>query len=178
MIPKDTKLRKGILLALLFGLLCVAACSEKTTAPNLPREEAYKNGFIFRKSADNTFEVVRGPNDSLVVIPEEYLGTPITSIANGAFYYNHNMTSVSIPSSVTSIGWHAFADCSSLEKIIIPRNVTYVGTSAFFKCYSLTIYAQAESQPGSWDSAWNLLDNEHEPVTYVLVEWSYQPPTP
>ena len=55
-----------------------------------------------------------------------------------AFYYNNNIASVTIPSSVTSIGSSAFYNCSSLTSITIPDSATSIGERAFRYCSSLT----------------------------------------
>ena len=63
----------------------------------------------------------------------------VIEIADQAFYYCNNFTSIEIPSSVTSIGRTAFAHCSSLSSVIIPNSVTTIGNSAFYECTGLTM---------------------------------------
>ena len=58
-------------------------------------------------------------------------------ICSYAFYYNNNITSVTIPDSVTSIGSYAFRYCSSLTSIIIPESVTSIGSYAFYDCRNI-----------------------------------------
>ena len=86
-----------------------------------------------------------------VVIPDS-----VTSIGDEAFAVCLSLTSVVIPDSVTSIGKSAFSDCRSLTSIVIPDSVTSIGKSAFYYCRSLTIYCEAENQPRSWHSDWNV----------------------
>ena len=87
----------------------------------------------------------------------------VTKINGGAFYYNSNLTSITLPSSVTiieqsafmgcsnltsitipysttsiSIGGNAFQSCTSLSSLTFPNNVTSIGNYAFQYCSSLT----------------------------------------
>ena len=73
-----------------------------------------------------------------VIIPGEIEGLPVTSIGEGAFRYNTNMTSVTIPDSVTSFGESVFRDCSALTVVNIGNGVTSIGKYAFRQCASLT----------------------------------------
>ncbi len=70
-----------------------------------------------------------------------------------AFYYNNNIASVAIPSSVTSTGNYAFRYCSSLTSITIPDSVTSIGTYAFSNCSSLSSITIPESVTSIGDSA-------------------------
>jgi len=77
-------------------------------------------------------------NGGNVVIPKKAQGKNIVSIADKAFYWKSNITSVSIPSSVTSIGKQAFYYCSGLTSITIPDSVTTIADSAFSGCSKAT----------------------------------------
>ena len=97
--------------------------------------------FSFTLLSDKTYEINTKDKNNLptvIVIPEEYLGKPVTSIGNSAFYNCTDLTSVEIPDSVTSIGPMAFYGCSGLTTIEIPSNATYIGSVAFYGCVGLT----------------------------------------
>ncbi|MDE6473490.1 MAG: leucine-rich repeat domain-containing protein, partial [Clostridia bacterium] len=87
----------------------------------------------------------------------------VTSIGDYVFYNCSSITSIKIPSSVTSIGKRAFYNCSRLTKIEISSSVTIIGPSVFSGCINLTIYCEAESEQGGWDSSWN---SNNRPVVW------------
>lgn len=89
----------------------------------------YTDGLSFNNG------VVKGYNGecSKVVIPALYNGTPITAIAESAFYKNTLITEVELPTSVQSIGNYAFYDCSYLNSINLTKNVKTLGEYAFYK---------------------------------------------
>lgn len=82
---------------------------------------------------------VSGGNDLSgdIFIPSEYCGTPITVIADYAFFYNRNIINVEIPKGVTRIGENAFAYCVNLIGVKIPDSVYLLGSSVFYKCENL-----------------------------------------
>ena len=77
-----------------------------------------------------------------IVIPEivTYSGKTysVTSIGQNAFYYNSDLTSVTIPNSVTNIGFQAFCGCSSLKSVSIPNSVISIDLCAFYGCSGIT----------------------------------------
>ena len=79
-----------------------------------------------------------GKSLTVLAIPSEYHGKPVTSIYDNAFLSDTNITSITIPSTVTSIGKNAFSACASLISITIPDSVTSIGNNAFSVCLSLT----------------------------------------
>lgn len=90
----------------------------------------------------------------------------VKTIGAGTFYNCVSLTNVTIPSSVTKIKESAFEDCKSLTKVVIPISVTKIEKNAFANCNSLKVYAEAESKPSGWNSAWK---------TYrVKVTWGYE----
>ena len=105
-----------------------------------------------------------------IVIPEVVWGYRVTGIAQEAFKYCTELSSIFIPNSVKGIGSDAFYGCSSLTSIVIPNSVKYIGSGAFSGCSSLT----SITFPDNWfslyytaliGSAW--YDNQPDGVVYA-----------
>ena len=60
-----------------------------------------------------------------------------TSFMHWGFYYNNDITSVTIPYGVTTIGERAFMNCENLISVSIPNSVTTIEVDAFDRCKSL-----------------------------------------
>lgn len=83
-----------------------------------------------------------------VVIPSVIKGEKVVALSSsaddnglwydGIFYSNHNVKTVTIPSSVKYIENHAFDNCDSITSIRVPNTVKYIGRSAFESCNSLS----------------------------------------
>jgi len=70
----------------------------------------------------------------------------VTEIAEYAFYYNNNLTKITIPSSVTTLGEAAFGNCSKLASIDIEGNsLTTIGNHCFRSNSVLTVLKIPES---------------------------------
>lgn len=80
-----------------------------------------------------------------ISIPSRIDGQMVTGIGEKAFYFNKNLTSVTIPEGVTSIGDSAFYYCTSLVSILIPDTAVSIGSSAFYNCTSLAGIVMPES---------------------------------
>ena len=59
---------------------------------------------------------------------------PVTQIGEEAFYYNKDITSLTIPATVKIIGKKAFSYCSNLTGNLSLPNVTEIGYEAFCNC--------------------------------------------
>lgn len=67
-----------------------------------------------------------------------YIQDGTLEIADEAFAYCSNLTSVIIPNSVSSIGSGAFINCLSIENITVPNGVTHIKGYTFYFCKALT----------------------------------------
>ena len=76
--------------------------------------------------------------DKIVVIPKEYEGKPVASIANRAFKGNKSIKGVIIPNTVNFLGEKAFYGCEGIEAVSIPESITFIGHGAFCGCKALT----------------------------------------
>lgn len=76
--------------------------------------------------------------DKEIVVPETYLGLPVTEIGNRVFENNTDITSVYIPEGVSGIYTAAFAFCTSLESVTLPSSLSVIAFGAFNGCTGLT----------------------------------------
>ncbi len=84
------------------------------------------------------------------------------NIADGAFIYRSDLTSITIPKSIISIGESAFANCSGLTSITIPNSVTHIGVCAFGGCSGLTTVKVG------WPTPLNITSNPFSPSNSTL----------
>ena len=77
-------------------------------------------------------------------------------IGDYAFSQISGLKEAEIPNNVTRIGISAFSINSNLARVWIPSSVISIDSHVFVNCPSLTIYAQAASQPAGWHTNWNL----------------------
>lgn len=92
------------------------------------------------KVVNNEYIVVTGLDDysgTDIVIEKSYGGLPVKEIADGAFSYNTDITSIKLPEGLNSIGENAFTCCSSLVSVTLPSTLLYVGDNAFEGCFKL-----------------------------------------
>jgi len=99
------------------------------------------------------YDVSRGSaTDTIIVIPAEHNGLPVTTIANNGFFGFTEMTSIILPESITSVGYNAFRYCN-ITSITIPANVTTLGYWAFMGCTNLSmVIVLGETPPSQEDS--------------------------
>ncbi len=91
------------------------------------------------KSKAGTITITKYIGTNTVVnIPAEIDGLPVTTIGSLAFDGQTTLTSITIPDSVTRIKEKAFYRCSSLTSLAIPQGVTSIEDHAFSACRSLT----------------------------------------
>lgn len=94
------------------GILC---CSEQVFANTIVDNIAYQSVASSYTSEDSFgFDASTGQitnytgSDTVVNIPPTINGITVVSIGNGAFSFNRNITSVTVPSNVRSIGSRCF----------------------------------------------------------------------
>lgn len=87
-----------------------------------------RNGVYYEFSDDLTYAiaVASTETESEIVIEQEYLGVPVTAIADRAFSGSEVITSISIHSGITSIGERALHNCKVLNEInVAEENPAY-----------------------------------------------------
>lgn len=97
----------------------------------------YDNGIEY-KVVGNSVVITKYTGDATILnIPKEYDGLPVTAIADGAFSSCTNLVSVTMSEGITTIGNNAFSGCSLLSNVTIPYTVTSIGTGVFSSCTQL-----------------------------------------
>ena len=88
----------------------------------------------YREIDDGTYSVIGYEGDEEeVVIPEIYLGRPVTVLFDCLFRGHAEIRSVKIPETVTDIGEFAFDGCSSLQSIHLPDSLLNIWQYAFVR---------------------------------------------
>lgn len=141
------KITKKILCAVLAMTMLFTLCSCRRTSDK--NEDGFDYGtlsdgsdakydkelggiyYAYNKS-DNAVVVGSKSSASTLIIPDAVDGHPVTEIASRAFFYNTNLTTVSIPESVTVIGSEAFSECENLKNVTISASVSKIEGKAFF----------------------------------------------
>jgi len=96
-------------------------------------------GLQFSLISDDTEYAVMGYSgtDTVVIIPPNYLGKPVTEIANFAFRQKDHVTKVILPCSIKTIGANVFDLCTALKSVILTEGLERIGFGAFYRCYAL-----------------------------------------
>ena len=89
---------------------------------------AYTKGLTFEGGAVTGYK----GEYSTVVIPAQYGGSAVKSVAVRAFYKNSSVTEIKLPQSIESIGSYAFYECSYLNSVNLTKNVKTLGEYAFY----------------------------------------------
>lgn len=128
--------------------------------------------FNFRAINPNEFEIsIKDEFKNLpekLIIPSEYAGIPVTSIADKGFRDCQYLQEVYVPASIAVIGDYAFVSCKNLETVTLPEGLLSIGLSAF-KNTGLTyleIPATVTSVEGSICGEVSLLGNESDAASF------------
>ena len=109
-------------------------CASLTAINVSPLNNVYRSvaGVLFNNGQTTLIQYPGGKAGSYAI------PNGVISIADEAFAYSPNLTSVTIPNNVTNMADGAFSFCSGLTNVTIGSGVASIGTSAFSGCYSLT----------------------------------------
>ena len=102
-------------------------------------------------------------------LKEVTLPKSLESMWRYSFAKCSSLTEIVIPKGVESIGSRCFQECKNLKKIFIPKSVLWLDYNCFKECPNLTIYCEADSQPGEWDE-WN---PDNRPVVWNCTKDKY-----
>lgn len=97
--------------------------TEDSSSETTPPEEEYSLEFTSNGNGTCSVSGIGSVIDSYIVIPlKSPSGDVVTSISEKAFYGNHTVRAVEIPSTVSYIGDMAFSDCSQLVYISVDND--------------------------------------------------------
>ncbi len=117
----------------------------KVTTVSPSTEPAPSTPFTYTETDGKlTLTGITDKSITVLNIPSEIDGKPVTAIADSAFS-GSELVGVTLPSSVTEIGWFAFSGSVGLVNITVPASVTSIGYDAFSNCPKLTVYTSADS---------------------------------
>lgn len=113
-----------------------------------------QNLFVFSKNSDGQTAKLTGVASNItgdIIIPYEcnISGTTysVSTLYQGAFMNQSQITSVTIPNTVTAIQTGAFQGCSALTSVILPDSLTNLGGYAFSDCVNLKSIIIPEGVP-------------------------------
>ena len=118
--------------------------SERPTALGIDSNPAH---FTYEQSR-STIAITgySGPGE-MVAIPEKINGLAVFSIGGGAFSWDTNLISITIPSSVTDIGNGAFSGCINLIDVYFKGDApSNLGLDLFSGASNSTVYYQPQTE--------------------------------
>lgn len=88
----------------------------------------------FTRNADGSYTVagIGTETEKEIYIPNTYQGSPVTAIADRAFYGNDDITGVYFNGGVVTIGDEAFYGCESLKNLQLSDSIMTIGEMAFY----------------------------------------------
>lgn len=97
------------------------------------------DGLLYSKSWNETSISITGceAGTTVIDIPAEIDGLPVTEIGYSAFYQNAEITEVSMPDTITKIGERAFRACSALQTVKLSASLTAIPSYCFTSCTAL-----------------------------------------
>lgn len=113
--------------------------------PDIPDEPETPNpaptkGLAHQMSSSGLYMTVTGigtATDSVIIIPDNYIGIPVTELASSTFSGLTNITKVTFPNTVTKTGNYTFSGCTGLEAVILSNSMAKIASSFCKDCSSL-----------------------------------------
>lgn len=128
----------------------------------------FETFWTYDENPDGTVTVTGTQADAegVVIVPSTIAGKPVTSIAAGAFAYQHSLTDLTLPSTIQTIGPDAFAQSPSLTDVTFAGPAPEAPDSVGLDPTTCTIHAPITA------SGW---DHETEQWQGVPIEWYGDP---
>ncbi len=122
------------------GLMCqfCAHCGAKLGEELIPATGSL--GLAYAVNPDGKTFMVAGIGnctDEDIIIPENFCGYHVTTVADGAFMRCKTIKSVTLPDTIAAVDSQAFAFCDNLINITLPEGLLQIGEKAFGYCQNL-----------------------------------------
>ena len=132
----------------------------------------------YQLEADRAIVTQCDKNAEEVEILSEIAGKPVLQIAEDAFQFCENLTSVEIPDTVQTIGKNAFWSCHKLQHVTLPKNLAAVGDNCFRSCgllaeLEIPVTLQKIGLDAFCDTAWLKKQQAENPlvqVNHILID--------
>lgn len=98
---------------------------------------AYEGVYEGDELVSYTVSGIGSCSDKDIIIPETYLGFPVTAIGDYAFQSCTFIENLTISRGVRVIGKSAFVSCVNLKSVTLPESVQSLGSNAFASCSKL-----------------------------------------
>ena len=174
---------KKPLAAVLAGMLCIISMPQvQPVLPAFSAAAAEETGTVgaltYILESDGAVITKCEETAEKVVIPEKIAGKPVTEIAEDAFQFCENLTSVEIPDTVQTIGKNAFWSCHKLQHVTLPKNLAAVGDNCFRSCgllaeLEIPVTLQKIGLDAFCDTAWLKNQQTENPlvqVNHILID--------
>ncbi len=93
----------------------------------------WSRDLLFEQNADGSYTLLAFTKTPIgeIVLPDTYLGAPVTAIADDAFRGALEITALTLPENLRTIGARAFRDCALLSTVRIGGSLQSVASQAF-----------------------------------------------
>ena len=107
---------------------------------NTPENDPSTESFLFVETEDGALTLTGYTgSESLLSIPAEIAGKPVTAIGESCFAGMIRLKSVHIPEGVIQVGDYAFESCTALQKVYFPYSLKAIGDGTFSGCENLML---------------------------------------
>ena len=105
---------------------------------NYVKNSGTTNGYSWKQSLADEIEITGySGTETVIEIPKNINGLPVTKIGYEAFRNKDNLTKVTIGDHILEIDSYAFYDCDYITELTIGNGVERVGSYAFYSCGKL-----------------------------------------
>ena len=125
-------MKRIISLVLSLAMVLSALCSVSFQAL------AYTSGdYTYTLSGDEATITGYSGNRTIVTVPDELDGHPVTAIGRAAFFMHGEIVSLTISDGIKTIGDMAFHDCNAIDELNLGKDVETIGMNAFYHLFFL-----------------------------------------